>query len=200
MPRWIRTETPPDGLRYVPDFLSIEEEAALLPLVESLPFAEVRMKGVAAKRTTAHFGWSYAYESWSITPAEPIPEFLRPLRDRAARESGVDGAEFGEVLVTRYPAGAGIGWHRDAPGFGEPVAGVSLLAPCVMRLRQRRAKEGGGVVYALPIAPRSLYALSGPARWSWQHTIPAVKSLRYSITFRVVRAARGVRGALDTAP
>lgn len=39
--------------------------------------------------------------------------------------------------------------------------------------------------------PRSGYLLRGPSRTEWEHSIPAVDALRYSITFRTFRAAEG---------
>jgi len=90
-----------------------------------------------------------------------------------------------QILVSRYPSGAGIGWHRDAPMFGSRIAGVSLLAPC--RMRFQRTVGGVRSVAALELAPRSAYLLSGKARWSWQHSIPATKALRYSVTFRTLK-------------
>jgi len=172
----------PDGLQYTPDFLSEDEERALIAAVETLPFHEVRMHGVAARRTVIHFGYDYDYSGWSITPAAPPPDFLAPLLARAGAAAGVDAWE--QILVARYPPGATIGWHRDAPMFGSPVAGISLGAPCVMRFR--RGEVRAWETYALPLAPRSLYVIGGEARRDWQHSIPALKFLRYSISLRVL--------------
>ena len=90
-----------------------------------------------------------------------------------------------QALVSRYPPGAGIGWHRDAPAFGDPVIGVSLLAVCRMRFQRTAGDERR--LFELELEPRSAYALSGSARWAWQHSIPAAKELRYSVTFRTLR-------------
>jgi len=95
-----------------------------------------------------------------------------------------DPQDLVQVIVGRYPAGAGIGWHRDAPIF-ERIAGVSLLAPC--RMRFQRGSGGDRSVAELHLASRSAYLMSGDARSEWQHSIPATKSLRYSITFRTLR-------------
>jgi alkylated DNA repair dioxygenase AlkB len=89
------------------------------------------------------------------------------------------------VLVTEYGPGAGIGWHRDKSVFGETV-GVSLLSPCVLRLR-RKVGERRWERVNVTAAPRSAYLLSGPARSEWEHSIPAVGEPRYSITFRHLR-------------
>lgn len=184
---------PPPGLLYVPDFVSENEERDLLAAIEALEFEEVRMRGQAARRTVAHFGWQYAFESFGITPAAAIPALLMPLRERAATLAGVAAASLEQALVARYPPGAGIGWHQDAPAFGPVVVGVSLGAACAMRFRRTRDPDRGQAVFRLDLAPRSAYVLAGAARSSWQHTIPPVKALRYSITFRTVR--RSARAA-----
>lgn len=176
----------PAGLAYQPDFLSPDEERLLLDRVAALPFGAVVMHGVAARRTVVHYGWDYAYDAPTIVPADPLPQFLHELRRRAAELAGLDPDAFGQALVARYPPGATIGWHRDAPMFGPVVLGVSLASACIMRFR--RARRGAYDRYKLTLQPRSVYVLSGAARASWQHSIPAVDALRYSITFRTVRS------------
>jgi alkylated DNA repair dioxygenase AlkB len=175
----------PAGFRYEPDVVSVDEERALVARIETLPFHEVRMRGVAAKRTVVHYGWDYGYESWTIRPTTPVPEFLEALRARAAALAGLPAAALEQVLVARYPRGAGIGWHRDAPMFGPVVVAVSLLAPCLLRFRS--GPSTGGPIVRVPVAPRSAYVLSGAARAAWQHSIPPVDALRYSVSFRTVR-------------
>jgi len=36
------------------------------------------------------------------------------------------------------------------------------------------------------IEPRSIYVLSGEARTVWEHSIPPLDKLRYSLTFRTL--------------
>ncbi len=175
----------PEGLEYEPDFVTEEEEGGLLALMEEIDFRELTMRGQTARRTVRHYGYDYGYESWQLVPAEPLPPALVWLRDRCAGLAGADPEELAQTLVSRYPPGAGIGWHRDAPMFGRAVVGVSLASACRMRF-QRRASETRRV-FDLELAPRSAYVLGGRARSAWQHSIPATKSLRYSITFRTVR-------------
>lgn len=153
--------------------------------VEELLFCEVRMHGVIAKRKVVHFGWDYGYDSWTISPTEPIPEWLAPLQRRAAGVLGVSSEAVQEVLVTRYEPGAGIGWHRDAPMFGPAVIGVSLGGSCRMRF-QRKVGAERRTAEAL-LRPRSAYVLAGEARFGWQHSIPPAKELRFSITFRTLK-------------
>ncbi len=182
---------PPPGFRYVPDFLTGADERALVAQLAALPFREVRMHGVAARRSVVHYGWDYGYESWRIAPTTPLPEFLHPLRERAAALAGLGAGDLEQGLVARYPPGAGIGWHRDAPMFGPVVVGISVGGPGVLRFR--RGPGPAGPRARIVLAPRSAYVLGGAARAAWQHSSPPVAALRYSITFRTVRdaAARG---------
>lgn len=175
---------PPGGFLYCAEFISADEEASLLSEVRSLAFSGIRMRGQVARRRTTHFGWLYGYESGRVEPGPSVPEFLAPLRGRAGALAGVAAATLEEVLVTEYPPGAGIGWHRDAPAF-EQVIGVSLLGAC--RFRFARGAGAAREACSFALEARSAYVLSGPARWQWQHSIPPTKSARYSITFRAVR-------------
>ena len=177
----------PEGLVYLEDFVSPDEERSLLALLETMDFRAVTMRGQTARRTVRHFGLDYAYESGELVRAAALPTEMEWLRERCATLIERDAADLVQVLVSRYPAGAGIGWHRDAPMFGSKIAGVSLLAPC--RMRFQRTVRGERSTAALDLAPRSAYMLSGKARWSWQHSIPPTKALRYSITFRTLRRA-----------
>jgi DNA oxidative demethylase len=177
------SDTPP-GFVYRPDFLTAEKEHAVLAGVTALDFHDVKMRGQVARRRTTHFGWTYGYETWRIEPGPPIPDFLLALRGRAAELGGVAAEDLVEVLATHYPEGAGIGWHRDAPMFGV-VVGVSLASPC--RFRFQRGKGAKRLTAVAILEPRSAYALDGPARWQWQHSIPPARSERYSVTYRTLR-------------
>jgi alkylated DNA repair protein (DNA oxidative demethylase) len=175
----------PGGFLYRPDFITAEEEAALLRDIEAMTFSEVRMRGVAARRRVRQFGWHYSFDAFSVREGEAIPTFLLPVRTRAAALANVDAEALSEALVTEYREGATIGWHRDAPMFGV-IVGLSLRAPCVFKLR-RGDESAREKPISVPMAPRSAYELDGEARRDWQHSIPAVKALRYSITFRTLR-------------
>ena len=185
--RWsLFPSTAPSGFHYLPDWITVEEEKPLLSQIERLSFSDVRMHGVTAKRRVVHFGWDYGYASWTIEPTEPIPDWLMPLRLRAGALMGVPAEAVEEVLVTRYEPGAGIGWHRDAPMFGPRVVGVSLAGTCRMRFQRKVAGERETAEATL--GPRSSYLLAEEARFSWQHSIPSAKELRYSITFRTLKS------------
>jgi alkylated DNA repair protein (DNA oxidative demethylase) len=174
----------PEGLLLRPELLTVAEEAALLARFGDLPFDPIVLHGRAARRTARHYGLGYDYESRTPQPGEPVPGWLLPVRRRAAGLAGEEPEALVEVLVQRYPPGATIGWHRDAPAFGT-VIGVSLGGSC--RLRFQRGTGDRRRVWEILLHPRSGYVLAGEARRSWQHSIPPTKELRYSITFRTLR-------------
>lgn len=192
-----RTERMPNGLIYRPEFISGEEEKRLLAAIQQLPFHEALYHEYVAKRRVVQFGLNYSFDSRQATPGDPLPTFLLPFRARI-RElvPGVSADDLVEAIATEYAPGAAIGWHRDAPQFGI-VFGISLASSC--RLRFRLESKDEYEIASLILQPRSAYVFLGEARWRWKHSIPAVEELRYSITFRTLRAntrdASGVRAA-----
>jgi alkylated DNA repair dioxygenase AlkB len=56
-------------------------------------------------------------------------------------------------------------------------------------MRFQRGKGDARQVAEITLKPRSAYVLAGAARFTWQHSIPATKALRYSITFRTLKAS-----------
>ncbi len=184
----------PSGFAYFADVITPAEERALIERIATLPFTAVVMRGFTARRRTVHFGVVYGFDSRRGAPGPDIPDFLLPLRARVAGLAELDPAAFTEALVTEYAPGAVIGWHRDAPMFGPAVLGLSLGSSCRMRFRRTHRKGSPAVERAsIVLAMRSAYVIQGPARAEWQHSIPAVEALRYSITFRSVRRHRPER-------
>jgi DNA oxidative demethylase len=148
-----------------------------------LDLAPFRFHGFIGNRKTQSFGWRYDFDDASFTPAEPVPAWLHPLREKAAVIANVQPDEFVHVLLARYDPGAGIGWHRDRDVF-EQVVGISLSTPARLRFRQRTA--GGFRRASLDVEPRSAYLISGESRWDWEHSITPGDQLRLSITFRTL--------------
>jgi len=176
----------PEGFRYSQEFLNGEEEAELLRVIATLPFTSFEFGEYTAKRRIVVYGWDYDFGSRHASETDPIPEWLWPLRSRAAELAGLASEDLVEAVVTEYPAGAPIGWHRDVWQF-EDVIGISLLSDCRMRFKPYKAE---GKPVSITLKPRSVYLLRGPVRWKFQHSIPAVKGLRYSITFRTLRSRK----------
>jgi alkylated DNA repair dioxygenase AlkB len=179
----------PNGLSYLPDFISPAEEAALLKAIRPLEFKEAKYKSFSAKRRVVRFGTELleADDEEGDFPRISFPPFLGALRDRVARWLALPAAQFEHGLITEYPPGAPIGWHRDAPQF-EVIAGVSLGSPCDMRFRPFAAKSAREAL-SLPLAPRSVYVMRGDIRWRWQHGIGPLAETRYSITLRTMALA-----------
>ena len=151
-------------------------------------FSDFEMRGVVARRRVAFFGQSY-----DRAAAEPLPEFLMPLRARVADWAGVDAEAFAMTLLNEYRPGTPIGWHRDAPQY-DIVAGVSLLSACRMKFRPYRSPASAApapprrsATHEIVLARRSAYLMTQAARNGYEHHIPPVAALRYSITFRTLR-------------
>lgn len=174
----------PEGFKYERDVLTPDAEAVLIDNFRSLPFKDFEFHGFTGKRRVVSFGWRYDYTERRLREAGDIPLFLLPLRETAARFAELDANILRHVLVTEYGEGAAIGWHRDKAVFGE-VIGVSLAASCVFRLRRKSGETWERV--SITAEPRSMYLLSGPSRTEWEHSIPPVDALRYSVTFRALR-------------
>ena len=181
-------ESLPDGFEYRADFISETEEAALLDSIATVAFSDFEMRGVVARRRVAFFGHSY-----DRAAAGPLPDFLFPLRARVAGWADVDADRFAMALINEYRPGAPIGWHRDAPQY-DAVAGVSLLSACRMKFRPYVSPSSAGpsrprrpATHEIVLDRRSAYLMTRESRTSYEHHIPPVAELRYSVTFRTLR-------------
>lgn len=190
MKKSMRSAAPPEGFLYQPEILPIEEEQQLVQHIQTLPLKEFEFHGYVGKRRTVSFGWHYDFGQEALQPADEIPAFLHRARQHAAAFAGLSAEDLPHALVTEYSPGTTIGWHRDK-GVFDDVVGLSLLSACTFRLRRRTAS--GWERYSLTAEPRSAYLLRGTARTQWEHSIPAVDGLRYSITFRSLRTSRYAR-------
>lgn len=185
--RLFEHELPP-GFRYRDAFVSEAEERELLAAIAGVAFADFEMRGVIARRRVAFFG-----ESYDRGTAQPLPAFLLPLRERIAGWAGLDAAAFAMALINEYRPGSPIGWHRDAPQY-DIVAGVSLLSACRMMFRPYRSPSSRepkparrSATHEIVLQPRSAYLMTQEARSAYEHHIPPVAALRYSVTFRTLR-------------
>jgi alkylated DNA repair dioxygenase AlkB len=175
----------PAGLRYQTDLISTQEERELTDQLAVLPFRAFEFQGYLGKRRVVSFGWQYDFNKMQIQRAADMPPFLLDLRERAAAFAGLAASDLQQVLLTEYAPGAGIGWHKDKPIFAE-VVGLSLLSPCVFRMRHKTGATWERT--SLVLEPRSAYLLEGASRTEWAHSIWVVDTLRYSVTFRTLRS------------
>lgn len=173
----------PQGFRYEEDIITGAEEIALAESLSKLELKPFEFHGHLGNRLVTSFGLRYDYTRRIVEAADDFPLFLRELLTKVAAFAGRPVEEFQQAGVNQYPAGAGIGWHKDKPQFGA-IVGVSLLGPATMRLRL--PKDKSWIRRSQELKPRSIYILDGEARTKWEHSVPPVSSLRYSLTFRTL--------------
>jgi alkylated DNA repair dioxygenase AlkB len=176
-----------DGFVYRENILTLAEENVLISAFETVTFEPFQFRGFIGKRRVASFGWKYDFNRTRLCEAPAIPDFLLELQGKIAAMRGCDNGAFDQVSISEYEPGAGIGWHKDRPVF-DAVVGISLGTAC--RFRLRRKQGASWERRSFEAAPRSAYLIDGPARWEWEHSIPPVDALRYSITFRRLLAQR----------
>ncbi|MBT2134345.1 alpha-ketoglutarate-dependent dioxygenase AlkB [Croceibacterium sp. LX-88] len=174
--------TPPiPGLGYQDGFVTPDEEQALIDHIGETNLAPFLFQQWTGKRFTQSYGWTYDFQTGVFAPAQPIPDWLLPFKERAALSVGLKSGDLEQALLIRYDPGAGIGWHRDRPVF-EHVIGISLGHAATLRFRRRTGAKF--VRASQQVLPRSLYHLSGEARHDWDHSIAQMNVTRWSITFR----------------
>jgi DNA oxidative demethylase len=173
---------PPEGLFYIPKFLSAEEERAILREVEAQPFEPYDHHGYKANREVVYFGTGDY--SGGTTERVQMPDWMLALRDRFAHVMELRPEEIAMGMTAKYTTGAGIGWHRYRPQFGPTIMGISLESDAEMRFRRYIGDKEE--LFKINLEHGSAYLMSGPARSVWQHGMNPVKTLRYSITFRTL--------------
>lgn len=178
----------PEGFEYFPAFISAEEEHALIAAIAGLELHPMIFHGYKANRKTASFGYDYSFTNRQLSKGKPIPAVFHSLVKKVGDKLSVSPEDFAELLVTEYPPGSVINWHRDAPPF-DIIAGISLMSDCIFRLRPHdKTKQNRSSVISFPVEKRSLYVIKNAARTEWQHSITPVKGIRYSITLRTLKA------------
>ncbi|WP_369405258.1 alpha-ketoglutarate-dependent dioxygenase AlkB [Sphingomonas pruni] len=175
------------GFASAPDIISRGEEQALIAHIDTSALDSFKFQGWLGKRLTASFGSRYDFERGRMEPADPLPDWLLDVRERAASFARLAPDALVQALVIRYDPGAGIGWHRDRPVY-EDVVGISLGEPATLRLRRR--KRSGFERVSAPLEPRSIYHLAGEVRHEWEHSIVEMERPRWSITFRSLAVDR----------
>jgi alkylated DNA repair dioxygenase AlkB len=177
----------PKGFSYYTDFISKEEEQLLLEAISKTDLRTLLFQGYEAKRKVASFGYDWSFEKRSLSKGKEIPVVFDSIIRKVADHLSISKDAFAELLVTEYPPGSVINWHRDAPPF-DIIAGISLLSDCTFKLRPHdKTKQKRNATISLTVQRRSLYIMQGPARSDWQHSITPVKQLRYSVTLRTLK-------------
>jgi alkylated DNA repair dioxygenase AlkB len=177
----------PEGFAYHPNFINEAEEQKLLQLIAKTELHNFFFQGYEAKRKVASFGYDWSFEKRTLSKGKEIPVEFDFLIQRLSDHLSIPKTSFAELLVTQYPVGSVINWHRDAPPF-DIIAGISLFSDCIFKLRPHdKAKQKRNTVISIPVKKRSLYIIQGIARSEWEHSIVAVKDVRYSVTMRTLK-------------
>jgi alkylated DNA repair dioxygenase AlkB len=177
----------PPGFLYEPGFLSLPEETGLLHTISLIQLQPLNFHGYKARRHVASFGTGWSFTNKALKKGADIPKEFDPLLQKITARLHIPKNEMAQLLITAYPTGSVINWHRDAPPY-DLIIGVSLLSDCIFRLRPYEAgKQQSRRIISFPVERRSLYLMKEEARKDWEHSIAPVKQLRYSITVRVLR-------------
>jgi alkylated DNA repair dioxygenase AlkB len=180
----------PEGFVYIEDFISKQEENLLLQAASKAELHHLVFQGYEAKRKVASYGYDWSFDKRSLTRGKEIPLEYQFLVQRVADYLSLVPEQIAELLVTEYPVGSVINWHRDAPPF-DIIAGISLLSDCTFKLRPHdKNKQNRRATISLTVRRRSLYIMQGESRSEWEHATAPVKEVRYSITLRTLRNGR----------
>ena len=178
----------PEGFTYEDGFITKDEELQLLKEISAIELHAFTFQGYEARRRVASFGYDYSFDKGALLKGKAIPVAFEPLIRKVAEGLSLKVEDFAELLITEYPAGSVINWHRDAPPF-DLIAGISLGADCLFRLRPYdEKKRDRRSVLSFPVRRCSLYVIRGAARTEWQHSIAPVQGSRYSITLRTLKS------------
>lgn len=158
-----------DGLIYIPDFITKEEERALIDNIDAQPWL------TDLKRRVQHYGYRYDYKVRAVTSDAylgQLPEWIAPVATRLYDQKLFHKMP-DQAIVNEYDPGQGISAHVDCvPCFGDVIASLSLGSGAVMQFTQPKS----GDRQELYLQERGLIVLSGAARYEWTHAIPARKS------------------------
>jgi len=177
----------PNGFVYYPNFITPQEEADLCTAIAKFALHPLIFQGYEAKRKVASFGHDWNFQTRTLTKGKEIPKEFDSLIAKVAMKLCLPNRQFAELLLTEYPVGSVINWHRDAPPF-DVIAGISLLSDCVFRFRPYDKKQQNRkAIISFPLERRSLYVINGESRTAWEHSISAIKQNRFSITLRTLK-------------
>ncbi|BDA47812.1 Alpha-ketoglutarate-dependent dioxygenase alkB homolog 6 [Coccomyxa sp. Obi] len=167
-------------LFYIPDFVSIDDETRLVNAIGSSKAPWIQVSG----RRLRNYGGT-VHEKLGCLLQSPVPNWLQPLLQRMAQETGAfgPGEEANHVLLNAYRPGEGIMPHQDGPLYHPGVCILSLAAPAVMRFTRKRSatdnEPTGGresPVASVVLMPRSLLVFCGDAYHSCLHGIDEVET------------------------
>lgn len=161
-----------DGLIYLPNYITVEQEAELIATIDEQPWLN------DLKRRVQHYGWKYDYKARRIDPSMNLgnlPNWLHELSNRLVSDGLFQKAP-DQVIINEYQTGQGIAPHVDCvPCFEDTIASLSLGSSCVMDFTHGAKEEKIPTL----LEPYSLLVLGGNARHHWKHGIASRKTDKY---------------------
>lgn len=177
----------PQGFTYQRDFLTVDEESLLTREIGQLDLHNMKFHAYEAKRKVLSFGMGWSFTEQALKKGEPIPGAFDFLLEKISAYTGIPRENIAQFLITEYPVGSVINWHRDAPPF-ETIIGISLQADCTFKLRpQDKERQTRSATISLPVHRHSIYTMTGIAKNEWQHATAPLDTVRYSLTFRTIK-------------
>lgn len=176
-----RPISPINGLNYIDNFVSEEEEATLMEHIDASPW------DTTLKRRTQHYGSKYSYTKGDVAqPAPPIPEWCNFLMDRLM-EQDIIQVRPDQLIINEYQPGQGIGPHVDSvASFADGIVSISLGSNIMMDFKHKTSSESE----QLYLKKRSMLALHKEARYDWRHSIAGKKNDHYGGPYPIVRKRR----------
>lgn len=161
-----------NGLLFIPDFISPEEEAQVICHLGEPIISPKRDQ--TTRNNILRYGSKTPYAMGNVSVE--IPSYLQFLSDKivSAQLSPMPHS----VSVNEYLSGQKIDPHIDSERAGPIISIISLLSSAIMRF----TKEDQ--VFDLELPPRSYVRMQDEVRYKWKHEILPVVDRRYSIVFR----------------
>ncbi|KAI8144962.1 hypothetical protein BJV82DRAFT_606914 [Fennellomyces sp. T-0311] len=157
------------GLLLFTDFVSPEEEAALIEAVDSNQWCGLGISpNPELKRRTQQYGHLFSYRYRKVLEdLGPLPDFSNDIVDRIMEHELMPNVP-NHLLVNEYNLGQGIMPHTDAPAlFGPAILSLSLLSACVMKFTH--VETGHTLDVLLPRL--SMVVMTGESRYKYKHSI-----------------------------
>jgi len=177
----------PPGFHYQKDFLTKEEESFLINSIQQYDLQSMKFHQYVAKRNVLSFGKGWSFTEQRLVEGKGIPSEFHFLIDKIAAQLKIRKEQIAQFLITEYPIGAVINWHRDAPPF-DIIIGISLMADCNFKLRpHEKQKQTRSATINLEVQRRSIYYIKDEAKAEWQHCTAPTNHVRYSLTFRTLK-------------
>jgi alkylated DNA repair dioxygenase AlkB len=181
----------PEGFFCSPGFITEAEEMYLAKTIQQFDLQNMKFHEYEAKRKVISFGRGWSFTDQKLKEGNPIPGEFNFLVERIANHLQIPKESIAQFLITEYPVGSVINWHRDAPPF-ETIVGVSLLCDCNFKLRPHdKTKQTRAATISLLVQRRSIYSMTGIAKTAWQHSTAPLNKIRYSLTFRTLKNNNG---------